>query len=289
MLMENAAQVETAQGKLNGGVGLELHALTQAIDVHACHHGFLCFVGRFLLHDGSEGDYLIRRKTCLAGFEESRIGPKAAVILLHLPQHGNRLGGPEKFIRVGDKEARQRGGVYFELFQRDRVAEKCHPRGGVGLQVVAELGRQGFHCAQRGGNDEPHGRLLPGAEAAEDAVDARAGVYVVAAGVHMRTIAAYGHETAQPEHGERFTDFIHLIKHGVGRVVGIDIERNGLPRAVGGDKSQRHAARQNREAERGDDKELFFLIRGHFSYGKGRGLPRLHSKSTLFCTKNAFV
>ena len=105
----------------------------------------------------------------------------------------------------------------------------------------------------------------------------------------MRAIAAYGHETAQPEHGERFTDFIHLIKHGVGRVVGIDIERNGLPHAVGGDKSQRHAAHQKCEAERGEDKELLFLIRVHFSYGKGRGLPLLHGKSTFFCTKIAFV
>ena len=287
--MENAAQVETAQGKLNGGVGLELHALTQAIDVHARHHGLLCLVGRFLLHDGGEGDYLIRRQSCLAGFKEPRIGPKAAEVFLHFIEQAFWLYSPENFIRVGDKEARQRVGVYFEFFQLDRISEKSHPRGRVSLQVGTELCRQGFHGAQRGGNDEPHGRLLTGAEAAEDAVDARAGVYVVAAGVHMRAIAAYGHETAQPEHGERFTDFIHLIKHGVGRVVGIDKERNGLPRAVGGDKSQRHAAHQKCEAERGEDKELLFLIRVHFSYGKGRGWPLLHGKSTFFCTKIAFV
>lgn len=83
MLVHNATQGEVAEGKLHGGVGLELHARVKAIEIHTSNFGTLGFVGRLLFHDAGKRIGFVGGKSGLLGLRRAFGRPKRIVLFLH--------------------------------------------------------------------------------------------------------------------------------------------------------------------------------------------------------------
>ena len=161
MVDEYAAQGEIAEGELHRGVGLEFHALVQAVEVHAGYHGAFLFVGRFLFHDGSEGiDFVGGKPGCLC-LSLALGGPVCVVFLLHAAQEFFGSDVPVHLVRVGDEQARGGRRVHAETLQQNCVAEDSGERGGVGVKLRRESSGKVVHRMHHG-DDELY-RGLPSA------------------------------------------------------------------------------------------------------------------------------
>ena len=96
---------EIARGKFHGRVGLEAHAIVEAVNVHTRHLRHFALIIGLLIDNARQGNHLVLRKSHVLGLLHAVLIPKALALFVHPLKKIAHADVPIQIIRVGNKHS----------------------------------------------------------------------------------------------------------------------------------------------------------------------------------------
>nr|GFD10358.1 hypothetical protein [Tanacetum cinerariifolium] len=139
--VEHALNAKIAVGVDHGGVGLQLHAALEAVEVHGRNAGAL--VGVLLLlgfYDASQGAHLNAREAELLAGRVALGRPEFLVLRLHALHEVGGRGIPVELVGVRNKHREHRRGVKTQAFGIAGATQQRINLFGMGINLLGKLG-----------------------------------------------------------------------------------------------------------------------------------------------------
>ena len=159
----DSARAKVAQSKLYGGVGLQRHSYAQTVEIHACHHGLFCIIGRFLINDACQGCHFYSCHFQRIGKSLALCIPKSVMLSLHTLHEARKRGVPINLVSIRYKHGRQCIHRISVSGTKRAVCKRGFHLCGIQHQMLThEIGKlpHGSHTGQ----SQPYRLLLPAAE-----------------------------------------------------------------------------------------------------------------------------
>ena len=136
---EDAVDGEVADGKFDGGIGLQAHAAVETVEVKPRYTGLFVLANGFFIYYGGECGDLQGGEAQRVGLAEAFFVPKFVVFVVHPFDEGFGTGGPEHLVGIGEDDAQYGVGGCVVLGQEVGVGEGLQEGEGVGFEAFGEL------------------------------------------------------------------------------------------------------------------------------------------------------